>query len=332
MTLFLLLFVTFLIVLGLTPLVFLFGKNAIPNERSSHTKPTPTGGGAAIILGFLISVFIVFSSVSIIHATTSTFYSVVGVVLVSAVGLWDDLKDGGVSYKTRLVAQSIGIILLLQAFWYLQPASIAKILFCVGAFGWMLFLVNACNFMDGLNGLLLLSVCVILVGFMCGISASPKVIMMSLLLSSACLGFLPYNFPKAFVFLGDCGSTTLGLLLGFMTVLTCSDVPQSQLLTTTLRVILPFGFIMGDVCFTLLRRLFLKRPLTEAHRDHLFQLLHRSGIPHAPISLLYATLSGVVILSLLYGSVTLDMLIYMLLQGLLLWGVRWITKVRNVAW
>jgi UDP-GlcNAc:undecaprenyl-phosphate GlcNAc-1-phosphate transferase len=191
-------------------------------------------------------------------------------------------------------------------------------------------LINATNFLDGLNGLLAGSVALTLVFiiFMFPLYSPPSVY--GLLLIAAILGFLIFNFPRGKIFMGDIGSTFLGLSLGFIALLTQEDastlsetawIHKSFILSLT-----PMAFLWFDVGFTLVRRAFLKRRLTEPHRDHLFHLLHDKGYSHLFVSNLhFLTVILMGGLSLLcYGGMISFIelvLIYSLLQAGFCWWV-----------
>lgn len=150
---------------------------------------------------------------------------------------------------------------------------------------WLVVVCNMVNFMDGLNGLIAgclacAAATLALVAPFFGIAG----LQWPALLLGACLvGFLPFNFPHARIFLGDVGSQGCGLLAGATALYIASHTTQ------------PRGWILGpallfplfyDVVFTLIRRRYARQTLMQAHRGHLYQILHRSAVPTPVISML----------------------------------------------
>ena len=146
----------------------------------------------------------------------------------------------------------------------------------------------------------------------------------TLLLIPALLGFFIFNFPKAKIFMGDVGSTFLGLTLGFLALLSQENAwlhsPTAWVDKNFVLSLTPMAFLWFDVGFTLLRRCFLGRRLTEAHRDHLFHLLHDAGYSHATVSGIYfisVLVMGGLSLSCYYGffSFVDCLFMYMVIQA-----------------
>ena len=134
--------------------------------------------------------------------------------------------------------------------------------------------------MDGLNGLVsgVATICCIFIYFY---SSYLECKIFSLSLLTGLIGFLPFNFPKAEIFMGDVGSQACGLILAFFALIPLSFNEYPQLLhlpnETLLMFFLLFGFIY-DVAFTLIRRIINKENFLQAHRSHLYQMAHRCHI------------------------------------------------------
>jgi UDP-N-acetylmuramyl pentapeptide phosphotransferase/UDP-N-acetylglucosamine-1-phosphate transferase len=161
---------------------------------------------------------------------------------------------------------------------------------------------NAFNFMDGINGIAALTAAVTGTVFaIAGVrSGDPASARWGAVAAGASLGFLPWNFPKARIFMGDAGSVPLGFLLILCAVMSSKSgalpFPASILL---------LGPFMFDVTFTLIRRWREGKTIGEAHKEHLYQRLSRVWGSHAKVSLLYAAFSVATgILALAYASLS----------------------------
>jgi Fuc2NAc and GlcNAc transferase len=251
----------------------------VPNARSSHTVPTPRGGGAAIVAGFMAISILTRNAPS--PCPPELFWALLGGGgLVAAIGLADDHRH--VAARWRLLAHFIaaaGIVLLASS------TKLPHELFILSAAVETLFLVwmvNLYNFMDGIDGLASIeAVCV------CGGGALiqamnggvPGVCALSLLLAAAAAGFLPWNWPRARIFMGDVGSGFLGLAIGTFALF---SRPWSASFWSW--VILA-GVFVGDATFTLARRALAGERLYEAHRDHAYQhAARRWGHPRVTLA------------------------------------------------
>jgi UDP-GlcNAc:undecaprenyl-phosphate GlcNAc-1-phosphate transferase len=151
---------------------------------------------------------------------------------------------------------------------------------------WILFVTNAVNFIDGLNGLA--SGCVLLaclfLAAAAGTGTGGTVFVPALFLAAGIAGFLPFNYPRARIFMGDVGSQFCGFLLAVLGVAasTLSSPSLSALLMPLL--LLP---ILADVALTLLRRARDGERLTQAHRGHFYQVANRAGMPAWAVTLIY---------------------------------------------
>ena len=149
---------------------------------------------------------------------------------------------------------------------------------------WIVFATNALNFIDGLNGLAsgaVAGACLFLAGFAWA-QADGFVQMACLVLVAGIAGFLPFNYPKARIFMGDVGSQFCGFVSAILGILAARF--GAQTLSVLLVPMLLFG-VYFDVVFTLIRRAIAGDRVTEAHRSHLYQIAHRSGMPAALVTL-----------------------------------------------
>ncbi len=149
---------------------------------------------------------------------------------------------------------------------------------------WIVVATNAMNFIDGLNGLaagVAAIACAVLAAIGAWLGAS-FIYFAALILLAGILGFLPFNFPHARIFMGDVGSQFCGFLLAVLAV--AAGRFETVELSVALVPMLLSG-VLFDVGFTLLRRCLAGERLAEAHRGHLYQLAHRSGMPAVRVTL-----------------------------------------------
>jgi UDP-N-acetylmuramyl pentapeptide phosphotransferase/UDP-N-acetylglucosamine-1-phosphate transferase len=248
-----------------------------PNERSSHVAPTPRGGGIAVVLGVLVALAVV---------VVAPWPALAGVGLLALLGLIDDVV--GLSALVRLGCQmvlGIGSGVLLTSG---SGASAMGIALLIGV--WIVFFVNAFNFMDGINGISALqTIATGLVFCLVGVVlAEPLVIGWALALVGAAVGFLPFNFGRAQVFLGDVGSYGLGAAVALLVVYAV----QSGVPAWVAGAVLSIYAI--DVTMTVLRRIRSRQRLLTAHRTHIYQQLTSAGWSHLAVSGIVASLSAIV--------------------------------------
>ncbi|MGC8667534.1 MAG: MraY family glycosyltransferase [Chthonomonadales bacterium] len=249
----------------------------IPNERSSHTTATPRGGGIGILAGAVAG--LVVAGLLGWPLPGPIFLCAVGVV--AAVGLLDDWFRG-LPVWMRLAAQGAAAGLLV---WRCGPvpalmvpgvvsvplgpaASAFTVLGIVGA-------INLYNFLDGIDGFAGMQGLV--AGAALGVAfwGSP-VSAVGWAVAGACLGFLRYNWRPARVFMGDVGSTALGMTFGASPLL----LPAAHRPAALFAVLLALWFFVSDGVFTLVRRLLRGERVWQAHRSHLYQRLVATGLRH----------------------------------------------------
>jgi len=240
-----------------------------PNERSSHTAPTPRGGGIALLTVLLPAWAI---------AAPGHWPLLLAALGLAGVGWWDDLK--GLAPRPRLAAQIVAVGIGL---WQLDPIAhpVAQGLLppaldlALAVLLWLWF-VNLFNFMDGIDGIagveavsIGLGVAVIalsLVGF--ADLAAPAIALVG-----AALGFLYWNWHPAKLFLGDVGSQALGYLIGFLLLEMAGRGAWAASL------ILPLYFLV-DATWTLGRRTAAGESILTAHAQHIYQRAVRLGRRH----------------------------------------------------
>jgi UDP-N-acetylmuramyl pentapeptide phosphotransferase/UDP-N-acetylglucosamine-1-phosphate transferase len=247
---------------------------AKPNQRSSHTVPTPQGAGLVIVPAALLSGAIALAAGAPL-ATVHVAAVYAAALALTVIGFADDMR--GLSVTLRLTAQVIAVtlaILSLPADIRVFPGAIplpAERIVLIGAALWF---VNLFNFMDGIDLISVVETVAITLGvaLLAMFGALPAVYAyVALALLGAMVGFAPWNAPPARLFLGDAGSLPVGLMLGVLLV----HVAAAGLVAAAL--ILPL-YYLADATITLLRRLARGERVWEAHRQHFYQQATRNGL------------------------------------------------------
>lgn len=266
-------------------------------QRSSHERPTPTAGGVGIVLaGTLSGVFVA------IPYPVEIYPVIIAGVLVAIIGYWDDRRP--IAAKWRLGAQilltaavtiSIPLEVLGPQIGVALPESVFLVLLVLAGALW----INLFNFMDGIDGLaageaifLLVAALFIAWWFQPGVYYQ-GVFWWMVWIAAACLGFLLLNWAPAKIFMGDVGSTWLGLMLFFFAIASMAG----SWLSLGQWLILAAAFL-ADSLTTLARRALNREPVWQAHRRHAYQQLQRRLGSHAKVTLIYLAIDVVLLLPL----------------------------------
>jgi Fuc2NAc and GlcNAc transferase len=246
----------------------------LPNARSSHSVPTPRGGGIAIVFVFVVGL----SVLAALGLVENRFALTLGCtsLLVAGIGFADDRK--GVAASARFAVQVTCVTIFLAAYLWPIPLAIPLIdrvpvlAFAILVLS-MVWLLNLFNFMDGIDGIAAAEVASVGVGLIvvAGLNVETDHLRASsLLLVASTIGFACWNWPPAKIFLGDVGSGFLGFVVGCLLL---GSVRQGSI-TFCVALILPAAFIT-DATITLIRRVFRGERWYEAHRSHAYQWLSR---------------------------------------------------------
>ena len=241
---------------------------AKPNARSSHSVPTPQGGGIAVIAGTIMAASgVLYSSAPTASAPASLLALLAAVIVIAAVGTADDIRPIGVAPRFFLQSFSVALVIFalpdeLRIAPFL-PLWLERLLLTVGG----LWFVNLVNFMDGLDLMTVAEVVPItaalaIFGVVGVLPATPAII--SLALCGAMIGFAYFNRPVASLFLGDVGSLPIGLLLGWLLVALAGRGALAA------AILLPL-YYLADATVTLLHRLINGEKIWQAHRSHFYQ-------------------------------------------------------------
>lgn len=258
----------------------------VPNERSSHSIPTPRGGGVAIVLVYMLGLFV--ARESGLEVADDVFWALVGAGGCTALlGFLDD--HGHIAARWRLLGHFAAAIWVLYWLGGLPPLTLLGSEWQLGWVGhvlaafYLVWMLNLYNFMDGIDGIASCeAICVCLsAALLClafGIHGGSLVL--PLLLAAAVFGFLVWNFPPAKIFMGDAGSGFLGLVLGALSLQAGWVSPE--LLWGWLILL---GVFIVDATYTLARRLLRGERVYEAHRSHAYQFASRRYRRHLPVTL-----------------------------------------------
>lgn len=323
---FIIILTTFLTSLILTHLMIKISKNMnimdIPNERSVHKKPTPLLGGIAIFLSFLFG-FILFGNQNplMISILIASF-------LILLLGIFDDIKPIKARYKfvihilVALIVVFYGGLKLTHVdifglslnFKWMSPY--VTILIIVG-------IINAVNLIDGLDGLcagissiyfLTIGVIALILNKFNGLD-----IILSFIMLGATLGFLVFNYPPAKIFMGDTGSTFLGLMISVIMLLGFKTVTLTSLLIPLVLLILP----ITDTLFAIIRRTLNKKPIGQADKEHIHHQLLKHLSTRKTILVIYVVDLIFSVVSIFYaiGKKKEMIIFYILLMFILLYLV-----------
>jgi UDP-GlcNAc:undecaprenyl-phosphate GlcNAc-1-phosphate transferase len=323
---FIIILTTFLTSLILTYLMIKISKNMnimdIPNERSVHKKPTPLLGGIAIFLSFLFG-FILFGNQNplMISILIASF-------LILLLGIFDDIKPIKARYKFVIHI----LVALIVVFYGGLKLTHVDIFGLSLNFKWMspyitiliiVGIINAVNLIDGLDGLcagissiyfLTIGVIALILNKFNGLD-----IILSFIMLGATLGFLVFNYPPAKIFMGDTGSTFLGLMISVIMLLGFKTVTLTSLLIPLVLLILP----ITDTLFAIIRRALNKKPIGQADKEHIHHQLLKHLSTRKTILVIYVVDLIFSVVSIFYaiGKKKEMIIFYILLMFILLYLV-----------
>lgn len=258
----------------------------VPNHRSSHTQPTPRGGGVALLLCFLAGVAWGPHGIDSVGGLPV----VVAGLAVGGVGFLDD--HAGIRARWRFMVHILSAATCTWSLFrhhgpvpYLAADAVAWAL----AILFLAWMINLYNFMDGINGIAGVEAVTVGLGGVVLAAVSGKLSeqgMAPLFLAAAALGFLFWNFPVARIFLGDAGSGFIGLMLGIFAL-------RAGL--GDLRDFVAWNILLGcftvDATMTLVRRIATGKAFYKAHRDHAYQHAAKANGSHTSVTLVLGAIN-----------------------------------------
>ncbi|MDO5037561.1 MAG: MraY family glycosyltransferase [Tissierellia bacterium] len=260
------------------------------DKRRVHKKPIPLAGGLAIYLA-LIS-----SSLIFLPLSRGTLGYIVGATIIVLTGLYDDKYN--MAAKTKFALQIVAALALIligdvNINFFTNPFYGQDTLISLEAMSlpitlfWMVGITNTINLIDGLDGLatgisMIAAISLMLIAHR---FSYLEIAVLSAILAGGCLGFLPYNFNPAKIFLGDTGALLLGFSLSFIAV---EGVMKSAAILTILLPVLILGVPIFDTTFAMIRRKMAGRSIVSPDKGHLHhRLLHRGLSQRQTVLALY---------------------------------------------
>ncbi|MGC3977967.1 MAG: glycosyltransferase family 4 protein [Paludibacteraceae bacterium] len=251
-----------------------------PNERSSHTKITLRGGGIIFYIAMLVY---------LVYSGFSYPYFLGGLTLISVISFMDDVKPR--SPKFRLTIHFVSILLMFYQWnlfaitpWYVW---LIALILCIG-------ILNAYNFMDGINGItggysFVVILALWYINKIIAINFVDNNIILFLLISLVVFNF--FNFrKKAKCFAGDIGAVTIAFIIIFL-------IGKLMIITNDFSYIILLILYGVDTVLTIFHRIILKEDLTQAHRKHMFQIMaNELKIPHLKVSIIYMVVQTIIII------------------------------------
>ena len=277
----------------------------IPNERSSHSTPTPRGGGLIIVIVTLAG----YAAIGWGFGLPVSWGYIVGALMVAAISWLDDLRS--VPFWARLIVHIAAALILIQdvGFWsniavplIAEDIPFGNVFGILLTVGWLVWLLNAYNFMDGIDGIAALQA--VVAGTAWAVLAwtleLPAAFLFTGLLASSSAGFLVHNWQPAKIFMGDVGSAFLGFTLAAIPLIARKELRTEAAMLPVVAVLFVWFFVF-DTIFTLIRRLIGGKRVWEAHREHVYQRMIIGGKSHASVTLTYGLAASLVALLVVLG-------------------------------
>ena len=281
-------------------LAFRIGQGAvdIPKDaRRMHKKPTPRIGGLAIVFGFMVA------TLCFAQPSRQLFGTLLGTAIIVVMGFIDDCKD--LPAKLKFIIQIIAALVVIfvgdikidvftnpnilsdNPYWVL-PTWLSVGITVI----WIVFITNAVNFIDGLDGLAagvsaIMSVSLVFISIRVG---EYSIALLGIALMGSCFGFLPYNLNPAKIFMGDTGSTFLGFMLATLSI---QGVFKSYAVISFAVPLLILGLPLFDALFAMIRRIIHGESPMKADRGHLHHRLVDMGFSQKQTVFILYAISGV---------------------------------------
>ena len=257
-----------------------------PNERSSHTVPTPRGGGVAIVVSFLGLVAVLFAIGSVDPRLAAALLGSGGVVAV--LGFVDDRAP--LRARWRFLGHLVAGVWVLYWLGPLPPVPLLGSVVDLGfgaialALLYLVWSINLFNFMDGIDGIASLEAIAVSLGgaFVWWLTQPQGDWLLAVGFAACVAGFLIWNFPPARIFMGDAGSGFLGCMVASLALWSSHDAPHLFWSWFILG-----GCFMVDATMTLVRRVVRGERFSEAHRSHAYQYAARRHGSHKRVSVAF---------------------------------------------
>lgn len=274
----------------------------VPNDRSSHNQPTPRGAGLVIVAVCLV--FYVFISLYFTHRFEWGY--VAAASLIALISWLDDLYSVPVILRLFVHAAAAGVLIGGLGFVkqiYIPGIGVTYQIGNAGAvitFFWIVWMINAYNFMDGIDGLagsqaVIAGLGWLVFGYIFGYQIT---YLFGGVLALTSFGFLIHNWSPAKVFMGDVGSAFLGITFAAIPLMATHEKHEGSSILFAAAISFLWFFIF-DTGFTFVRRVWQRQKVWTAHREHLYQRMFISGMSHRRVTLIYGAFTASVIISYL---------------------------------
>lgn len=274
-----------------------------PNERSSHSVPTIRGGGIIFLLSAILFFF---------WNGYSYPYLLAAVLVSGTVSFIDDIRT--VNNRLKFSVHVLSVLLIFKESGLLNALS-PLYLIAIGIL--VIGVINAYNFMDGINGITgLYSLALFVPLFLT--ETNEKLQSLELFSIIALLLFNFYNTrKKARCFAGDVGSISLAILIVFLLIMRIKETNQFAYVG----LLLVYGI---DAVYTIAQRLYQRENIFKPHRKHLYQYYsNEKKIPHVWVSVVYAVIQFVISLAIVYGYINLlGLLLLLIFLSVVYWGLK----------
>ena len=282
----------FALTLILTPLAIKYAKHQnlldYPGQRRSHQQIIPRGGGvAAVIVLLALCGLLIYQQ--LIPLTVGLGFTQ-AVLLLGMVGFLDDHTQ--LSNRYRLLAQALACGLAIYLFWPLSLSEWQYWLW-VPAFLAMIWLTNLYNFMDGSHGMAAAEgiFAGLLLAWLLLRAGAEELALLAALLAAVSAGFMPWNFPKPKVFMGDVLSGVLGVSFAVLLLIAWTNYQINPILLS-----LVLASFVVDATLTLMVRIFTGQQWYTAHKEHVYQQLVSAANGHVGTWFIYQALNCLIIL------------------------------------
>lgn len=291
------------------------------DDRRMHKKPIPLMGGLAVIAGFLVSiiyVFLVYRPVELITwlegvSTTKVLGFFIGMLIIIVMGAYDDIHplSSKVKFPIQLLAASIVVLTGTQIKFItisisdIRYVSVGNTLSIILSIFWIAGITNAINLIDGLDGLSagvsgIASISLFFVSVMMAPDVHVVFSVLYIALAGAIVGFLPFNFNPAKIFIGSTGAYFLGFILS---VISIEGATKAYTALTMVVSMIALGLPIFDTLFAILRRVVNRRPIGEGDRGHIHHRLIDMGIsPKFSVTILYVVSGALGLISILLAN------------------------------
>jgi UDP-N-acetylmuramyl pentapeptide phosphotransferase/UDP-N-acetylglucosamine-1-phosphate transferase len=293
----------------------------VPNERSSHSVPTPRGGGIVIAIVSLVG----YAAITLLFDLQFSWGYFIGAVLVTTVSWLDDLYSLG--FWSRLLVHIAAAVILISNLgpWngifiplVSSEIGLGTVLGWVITVSWVVWAINAYNFMDGIDGIAGTQ------SLVAGIAWSLFALVFQIksgflfggIVGGVSAGFLIHNWQPARIFMGDVVSAFLGFTLAAMPLLALSEKPEITIIPVV--GLLFLWFFAFDSVTSRIRRALKHPKFWEPRREHIYQLMVIGGMKHSRVAMLYglsaALLSTSLILAIGFSGIFIPLTIFLFLS------------------